>query len=255
MPTVVLIWAIAILAGLVALGYFARWAATPPFNDVEMGLTWRALWVYAKLVHGLRLVGREHIPQDNRPGPLLVVANHTAGVDPVLIQAVCPFKIRWMMAEDMRLPALERFWQWARVIFVDRDAPQMAAAREALRHLKDGGVIGIFPEGRIERPEQTILPFASGVGLIARRAGARILPVIISGTPQVDPAWRSLWWRSKAQLEFKAPIEYDDRRLNPDHIAQDLRARYLEWTGWPADDSPRHQPDVAHPLDSSPSSA
>jgi len=231
----VLIATLAVLAVLTVLGFVARWAYTPPWNDVELGLAWRCLLLYAKMVHRLEIVGREHIPRGEEPGPLLIVSNHTAGVDPVLIQAACPFKIRWIMAEDMRLPALERFWQWANVIFVDRYNPQMAAARIAMRHLKNGGVIGIFPEGRIERPEAQLLPYASGVGLIARRARTPILPVIVSGTPQVDPAWRSLWWRSRSRVEFKPTIEYGDA-LGPDEIARDLRRRYMDWTGWPAND-------------------
>src|SRR5690606_15597843 len=110
-------------------------------------------------------------------GPLIVVANHTAGVDPILTSAACPFQIRWIMAQDMRLPWLNWFWRWQRVIFVSRTGRDRGSVREALAHLKDGGVIGIFPEGGLERPPRQILPFRRGVGLLIAKAGVPVLPV------------------------------------------------------------------------------
>ncbi|WP_410961928.1 lysophospholipid acyltransferase family protein, partial [Salmonella sp. SAL4359] len=85
---------------------------------------------------------------------------------------------------------------------VDRYGREIAAAREAVRHLQSGGVVGIFPEGNLERPPCHILPFLPGVGLIVHRSGAPVIPVLISGTPQIDPAWSSLWRRSRAVVQF-----------------------------------------------------
>ncbi len=209
-----------------------------PRRDFETGLAWRLMQIHARVVHRLRLEGLEHIPRVPEPGPLVVVANHTAGVDPLLVQSACPFFIRWLMAEDMRLPALEWFWGWTGVIAVDRAGREVAAAREAIRHLRAGGVIGIFPEGNLERPDRHILPFLPGVGLIIAKSGARVLPVVIDGTPQVDPAWSSLWRTGRARVRFLAPIDYASSPLRPVEIACDLRRRFLEATGWPACDEP-----------------
>jgi hypothetical protein len=81
------------------------------------------------------------------------VANHTAGVDPVLIQAVAPFEIRFLMARDMQPRVLRELWEWTGVIAVNRDGPDSRAAREAIRWLREGGldgtggVIGTFTGG------------------------------------------------------------------------------------------------------------
>ncbi|MCE7972449.1 MAG: 1-acyl-sn-glycerol-3-phosphate acyltransferase [Leptolyngbya sp. PLA2] len=230
---------------LIAVAVWLLWAAaarrlnTGPRGDVESGLVWRFLRLYGRLMHRVRYEGLENLPDSTAPGPLLVVSNHTAGVDPVLVQAACPFFIRWMMAKDMKLDALGWLWAWTEIITVDRDGREVVAAREALRHLQNGGVIGIFPEGTLERPPRSVMPFLPGVGLIVKRAGVRVLPVIIEGTPQVDPAWGSLWRRSRSVVAFKPVIDYTGSGLKPHEIADDLRRRYVEWTGWPARDPPK----------------
>ncbi|GJM18696.1 MAG: hypothetical protein DHS20C14_09090 [Phycisphaeraceae bacterium] len=187
---------------------------------------------YAAAVHGLKVEGFEHVPTARDAGPLIVVANHTAGVDPVLISARCPFHIRWIMAEDMRLPWLDRFWRWQQVIFVSRSGRDRTAMREAMAHLRAGGVIGIYPEGGLERPERQLLRFQRGVGMLIKRSGAPVLPVWVEGTPQVDPAWASLWHTSRSRVEFAPIIDYSTTGLGADEIADDLRARYRAWTGW-----------------------
>jgi 1-acyl-sn-glycerol-3-phosphate acyltransferase len=158
-----------------------------------------------------------------------VVANHSSGVDPLLMAAACPFEIRWIMAQDMRHPAGEWVWRWARVIFVNREAPSSAGTREAIQHLKDGGVIGVFPEGGIERPRGHVLPFLPGVGFLIRKTGAPVLPVVLEGTPDVDPAWHALRRRSRSVVTFMPRIDYSGSGLGAAEIAEDLRGRFVGW--------------------------
>ena len=232
------LWVFIALAGLTVLGIFSRWLLDNPRGDVEFGLGYRLLQVYSLMVHQMRVRGKENRPATASPGPLIVVANHTAGVDPILVQCACPFEVRWLMARDMMVDSADALWRWLAVIPVSRNVRDAAGAREALRHLQHGGVIGIFPEGGIERPAETIVPFMGGVGLLIKKSGARVLPIVIRGTPQVDPAWASLHQGSRASLEFKPEIDYAGAKLSAEEIAQDLRRRYLEWTGWPANDKP-----------------
>ena len=238
-----LAWTILGLALWLALAFLVRWLLDNPREDLLTGIACRSFLTYGKLVHRLLVEGADNIPRERHPGPLVVVANHTAGVDPLLVQGVCPFEIRWMMAEDMRVGGLEWFWSWARIIFVDRQGHRdLHGAREAIRHLKSGGVLGIFPEGGLERPPRELMPFQRGVGLILSKTGAPVLPVVIDGTPQVDPAWASLWRRSNSRLRFGSIIDYASSALKPREYADDLRHRYAEWTGWPLNDDPEPAP-------------
>jgi 1-acyl-sn-glycerol-3-phosphate acyltransferase len=211
----------------------ARRVLMNPRREFASGLYWHFSRLYARGFHRLRARGQEALREREDAGPLIVVMNHTAGVDPVLVQAACAFEIRWVMAQDMRTPALEDWWRYGRVIFVDRQRGGTAGTRDILAHLKAGGVIGIFPEGAIERPARTLLPFQPGVGFIIRRSGALVLPVLIEGTPAGLPtAWASLTRPSRARLSFGEILDYAQTDLTAEQIARDLQARYRAWTGW-----------------------
>lgn len=215
-----------------------------PRHEPAAGLTLAFMRAYARWFHRMKVLGREHIPGSMHPGPLIVVCNHTAGVDPVLVQAAVPFEIRWMMARDMQPRSLRWLWEFTGVIAVNRGGADLTAARQALRYLAEGGydarggVIGIYPEGGIERPARTVLPFQPGVGLLIHKSGAPVLQVIIDGTPQTPTAWGSLFQRSTrvVTLRFLPMRDYRPLKLGAAEIARDLRDRLIAETGWPATD-------------------
>ena len=230
----VLLWVIPAVAVFVLWAFFANRVLTNPRGDLVTGLVLMGMSVYARVVHRLVARNAEHVPATIKAGPLIIVANHTAGVDPLLIQSVCRFEIRWVMAQDMRFPLFDPFWRWSGIVFVDRTTGDVNGTRAALRHVREGGVLGIFPEGGLERPPRIIRPFHRGIGFIIKKTGARVLPVVVEDTPQTDPAWASLWRLSRSKITFMPIIDYSESGLRAGDIAEDLRARYLEWTGWDA---------------------
>lgn len=231
-----IVLAIAVLAVLALLGWLGRAIFDNPRGDFESGFALLAARAYVAAIHALRVRGRKRFvelgPEIGRSEPLIVVCNHTAGLDPVLVQAASPFYIRWLMAQDMRASVLEWFWTWWEVIFVDRERRDSGGLRTALRHLKEGGVIGIFPEGALERPSKQLLPFQPGAGLLIKKSGARVLTVTIEDTPQYDPAWASLWHMSRSRVHFREIIDYSGSRLDAAGIADDLRHRFVNYLGW-----------------------
>jgi len=147
------------------------------------------------------------------------------------------------MGRDMRSASLEWLWAFGRVIFVDRegtgtgDRGGVRGWLKAIRHLKSGGALGVFPEGYIERPAQRVLPFLDGVGLLIARTKAEVLPVVIDGTPRVGSAWGSIWKSSRTRLRFLEPMTFDDES-EPGEIAVALRQRFLDATGWATNEQP-----------------
>lgn len=224
-------WTLVVVSwlALVALGLAAR---VGPRDDLMTALAWRLCRVYCRIVHRLEVEGAEHVPSAIHPGPLIVVANHTAGIDPLAIQASCPFFIRWLMAQRMMLPRYQWVWEWAGIIPVSGSGRELSSARNAMRALEGGDVIGIFPEGGIERPACTLLPFIAGVGLIIAKTKAPVLPVIVRGAPDTPTAWGSLFRFSRTRVTFKERICYAKSGLRAEEIAKDLERRYSEWTGW-----------------------
>lgn len=228
--------------GVLAWGgwvWFCRWLLAPGFRggDLAACVTCRAMQVYARVVHRLRVEGLEHVPRDRSPDGrgacgLIVACNHTSGVDPVLVQAALPFEARWVMALDMRAESLEWFWGFARIIFVDRERGDAAGLRECVRHLRAGMTLGLFPEGGIERPPGRLLAFQPGIGLMAQRGRAAVLPVLIEGTPQVDPAWAALTRRSRARVRVLAMIDASSVGGDADEFSVRLRALFAKELGW-----------------------
>ncbi len=225
-----------ILVAWVLLALFARRLLRNPWGTVPHGIFWVLGGPYRRLVHRLRVLGRADLLHRPPPGPLIILANHTAGVDPILIQSVCTRPIRWIMAEDMREPVLAWIWDLFGVIFVDRRARRAQGLREAIRHLRAGGVVGIFPEGGLERPPRRLRPFEPGIGVLVQRTGAPVLPVVIRGTPHVSPAWASLWHPSRSVLEVGELIQVPpDKAGDARAITRMLESRFDALTGWNAD--------------------
>jgi 1-acyl-sn-glycerol-3-phosphate acyltransferase len=210
------------------------------------GLVW-IMRTYTRLWHRLDAYGMDSIPDlglrsdaSGRPiggkRPVIVIANHTAGIDPLLIQAAIDFEPRWMMAADMRARILEPIWQYAQIIFVDRSKRDASSLREALRHLKAGGCLGVFIEGHIAKPPRHLLPFKEGAGLLIRKSGALVVPVVVDGTPEADSAWGSIFRRSHSKVHVLEPVDYTSgglADLNASQITADLRERFQRATGWP----------------------
>ena len=115
-------------------------------------------------------------------GPAIVIANHTSGADPMFLQATCHRMIVWMMAAEFRaMPRVQWLFDLLEIIPVSRNGRDTASTRAALRVLGRGGVIGIFPQGRIERKPDDF-PFRPGVSLLASRTGAGVWPARLDGT-------------------------------------------------------------------------
>lgn len=235
-----LAWLALLSSAILWLGFaaLAAWVTRAPVRGGEFAAQclYRTLQTYSRVMHRVRAEGLEHVPPAE---PLIIVANHTAGIDPLLIQAVLPFEVRWIMAADMRVRALDALWDYAGVIFVDRQGGEGHSIRAALRHLRDQtpfgpGVIGVFPEGHIERPPRELLAFQEGIGMLAAKGKARVLPVVIDGTPYAQTAWGSLMLPSRARVRFLPPIDYRGTKLSPAQVAADLQRHFAEATGWPA---------------------
>lgn len=249
-------WVTAGIALALALVWLvvARWCWRVYHNprrpgDVLSGAAWSAVRLYARLFHGLRVRGRGHIPAGPVIGgrPVVVVCNHTAGLDPLLVQAAVPFFVRWMMAQDMRGgPWLDDLWRFTGAIMVDRSGkPDPAAIRAAMETMAaagrppenaegaevSGAALGVFPEGALRRHPEELREFHAGIGLMVSRGRAIVLPAVIRGTPHCHSSWASLWVPSRSSVEFHAPIDYAALGLKAGQIAPDLRSRFAGWLG------------------------
>jgi 1-acyl-sn-glycerol-3-phosphate acyltransferase len=149
----------------------------PPI--ILAGKTWFKLMDFR-----FQLTGTEHIP---REGGALLAFNHISYVDFILGgYAAVPSKrlVRFMAKrETFDHPLTGPIMRSLHHIKVDR-AEGTSSAAEAVRYLRDGEVVGIFPEATISRSFQ-IKDVKTGAVRIAAEAGVPLIPVVLWGTQRL----------------------------------------------------------------------
>lgn len=141
------------------------------------------------LACSVRVIGEERIPER---GSLIVAPNHTSFADPVILQAYFPRHLTYLMTEKYYgLPFLREFFRFWGVVSLREEGWNRDALRRAEEVLAAGRAVAIFPEGAISR-DGRIHEARPGIAVLARRAGAPILPVGIAGPERLLPpdTWR-----------------------------------------------------------------
>jgi len=154
-------------------------------------------WVLSRLVYRYKVAGDQHIPAS---GAAVLVANHVSFVDAVLLMAASPRPIRFIMDHRIFLvPVLGWLFKLAKCIPIashrDDPATYQRAFDEAAQVLREGDLLGIFPEGGITRDGQ-LQPFKGGVMKILEQARADGLDV-----PVVPMALTNLWGSFFSRVE------------------------------------------------------
>ena len=199
---------------------------------------------YLRYFQRMTVEGARHIPERVGPNGLIIVSNHCAGLDPVALQSAMHHPIRWMMSAEMMLPGLVWAWRRLRIIPVCFDSRDAGALKTAIAHVSEGGVLGIFPEGAIERPPRQLRPFSGGLRLILSRTKAPVLVALIDPGDVAETAYGALFKPTRARLRFLALIE-----PGPEGHGRDGAERVFELlkreTGWPLNESPAGAADPA----------
>lgn len=166
------------------------------------------------LLGGLRVHGREKVPLE---GPLIIAPNHCSYLDPPLVGVAVPRICHSMSKEELfRVPLLGWWITRLHVFPVKRGGADRAALRHALQVLKRGEVLVIFPEGTRTR-DGRLGPAQPGIGLIAVKSGAPILPLYIDGTFRAWPRHRKLPRPARMSAWFGDLIPMDEYQAMSDH--------------------------------------
>jgi 1-acyl-sn-glycerol-3-phosphate acyltransferase len=146
-------------------------------------LSMKLLFGYSSRIY---VVGCEHI---NRTRGFLLASNHISHFDPPIISSVARRKIDWMaMAEFFPIPGLGHFLRAVDAFPAARDRADRKTIRSAIERLKDGRIVGVFPEGGIRDGAQSLLegaPVRVGASILAHMAGVAIVPCVILGSDRL----------------------------------------------------------------------
>ncbi len=138
-----------------------------------------------------------------------MVSNHLTNFDVFVIGIHFTRMLNFMgKIELFKNPAFAWFCRQMYVFPIRRGEPDRGALRYAEEMLKRGRVVGVFPEGHRSHGEG-VQQGQPGIALLARRAGAPILPVAITGTEQLSPPavfrWRP-WRRPRITVTIGRPF-------------------------------------------------
>jgi 1-acyl-sn-glycerol-3-phosphate acyltransferase len=168
-----------------------------PVNHVGVG-------GLAYLALRMRRAGQEHIPAD---GPVLIVCNHVAFIDALLVATAALPRRSWQMAKEelFRSRPLAAWMRRSGGFPVRRATPDVWAVRTALDLLTRGECLLVFPEGGVNRGGH-LRPGFSGAGYLALRPGVTVIPAVI---------WNTQLMRGPARVRFGPAIAMDDLRDSP----------------------------------------
>ena len=147
---------------------------------------------YARIFHGFRVIGLELIPKAEGRG-LIIAGNHISSFDPPLIGSIVPREIHFMAKRELfEKQPLRWVVEHLMAFPIDRTKGDTKGIKEALRFLKSGVAIGIFPQGTRNAGDAAAL---DGAAFLAQRAGVPLQPVAIYEE------------RGKLRIRFGAPFE------------------------------------------------
>ncbi|WP_399697971.1 1-acyl-sn-glycerol-3-phosphate acyltransferase, partial [Xenophilus sp.] len=156
-------------------------------------------WVASRCVYRYKVRGDEHIPAE---GPAVLVCNHVSFVDAVLLMAASPRPVRFIMDHRIfKVPVLGWLFRLAKAIPIAPQKEDAAAYErafaEAVAVLREGDLLGIFPEGGITRDGQ-LQPFKGGVMKIIELARAEGIEA-----PVIPMALTNLWGSFFSRIEVR----------------------------------------------------
>jgi 1-acyl-sn-glycerol-3-phosphate acyltransferase len=139
-------------------------------------------WLLVSVVYRIRKQGEERIPEQ---GAALIVSNHVSFVDALVLMAISPRPIRFVMDRAIfSTPVLSWLFRQVKAIPIAsfKQDPQLVeqAFERVAEELRDGQLVCIFPEGRIT-DSGAILPFRPGVTRILKDNPVPVIPVALQG--------------------------------------------------------------------------
>ena len=140
---------------------------------------WHSFRIFFRLYFRWEIYHRGRVPSE---GPFILASNHASFLDPPLVGTACPRPISYLARESLfRYPVVGRILRTVHAIPVDRDGGGAAGLKGIFDRLKKGGGIILFPEGT-RTTDGKLQPTRSGIGLVAIKSAAPVVPVRIFGT-------------------------------------------------------------------------
>lgn len=141
----------------------------------------------------------------------VLVCNHRSPFDPIFIQAGLRRLSHWMVAKEY---CESRLFGWFlrlfEVIPTSRSGLDTGATKKAIALAKEGELVGLLPEGRINTSDRLLMPGRPGAVLVALKAGVPIIPFYIEGGAWSGSVLRSLFTPERRRLTVGKPLDFSE---------------------------------------------
>ncbi|MEX2458450.1 MAG: lysophospholipid acyltransferase family protein [Actinomycetota bacterium] len=162
-----------------------------------------------KLMYRPKVRGIENVP---RSGPVIIAMNHISFMDSLIVPLLCSRQVVFLgKADYFDHWYTSWFFKAAGVIPVRREggSASEAALLAGIRALKQGMVVGIYPEGT-RSPDGRLYRGKTGVARMALEARATVIPVAVAGTDEVMPLDAKFpRLKGRPDIRFGKPLTFD----------------------------------------------
>lgn len=193
---------------------------------------YKLLAVPVRKLYRVRVINPNNEPLDHY---FIVASNHTAAADAVIICAAMKNQIRFMSKKELfKVPVVGAFLKAIGCYPVDRKGSDISALRNTINLLKDEDCVGIFPQGtRCPRVDPATTSVKNGVGLIAARSGADVLPVCVKSKKGAVKMFRKNYLIignliKNEELDFENNKGAEGHQRVADRIFSDICKLYAE---------------------------
>ncbi len=120
----------------------------------------------------------ENLPETLPEEGLIICPNHISFFDPLFLAILLPRPLTFMAKEELfHRPIIGKWMVGCGVIPLSRSGGDAAKLRQAVRELKNGAILSIFPQGTRCRYPLKKEDFKAGAGMLSVLSGAKIMPV------------------------------------------------------------------------------
>ncbi len=166
----------------------------------------------------VKVTGLENIPKQ---GGFILAGNHVSNLDPLLLGVFCTRRLSYMAKQE-----LFKGWFFTKILFgvgafpVRKKSADLSAIKEAIRRVKSGEGLLLFPGGTRVSADKEIEPLA-GIGFLAAKLAVPVVPAYIGGTENAMPIGAKFIKPAKITIKFGKQL-FVETKMPYQHISRQI---------------------------------